>query len=125
MDGRQCFRCRASALPALRRRNTPLPDQVGVGTLPDGVTEYKSPTNMVWIIGRIYCTGTPADYAVVHSLQDRFSAAPLGSFPMRRGHNPPPNQVDPHINMKTPVPDQVNAMDTNSYFGYMAQLMQN
>ena len=30
------------------------------GTLPDGVTQYKSPTNMVWIIGRIYCTGTPA-----------------------------------------------------------------
>lgn len=28
------------------------------GTLPPGVTEYKSPTNMVWFIGRIYCTGT-------------------------------------------------------------------
>ena len=32
------------------------------GTLPPGVTEYKSPTGMVWILGRIYCTGTPADY---------------------------------------------------------------
>ena len=30
------------------------------GTLPAGVTEYKSPTGIVWIIGRIYCTGTPA-----------------------------------------------------------------
>ena len=29
------------------------------GTLPAGVTEYKSPTAMVWILGRIYCTGTP------------------------------------------------------------------
>ncbi len=37
------------------------------GTLPAGVTEYKSPTAMVWLLGRIYCTGTPADYAAVHA----------------------------------------------------------
>src|SRR6185437_9776052 len=36
------------------------------GKLPEGVTEYKSPTDMVWVLGRIYCTGTPADYAAVH-----------------------------------------------------------
>ena len=29
------------------------------GTLPTGVREYKSPTAIVWILGRIYCTGTP------------------------------------------------------------------
>jgi hypothetical protein len=40
------------------------------GTLPAGVTEYKSPTAIVWILGRIYCTGTPEDYAAVHKLQD-------------------------------------------------------
>src|SRR5215475_11861095 len=27
------------------------------GTLPSGVVEYKSPTNIVWILGRTYCTG--------------------------------------------------------------------
>jgi hypothetical protein len=32
------------------------------GTLPAGVTEFKAPTSMVWILGRIYCTGTPEDY---------------------------------------------------------------
>ena len=32
------------------------------GTLPKGVTEYKSPTGIVWLLGRIYCTGTPEDY---------------------------------------------------------------
>ena len=30
------------------------------GDLPEGVKELKSPTNMVWILGRTYCTGTPA-----------------------------------------------------------------
>src|ERR1700756_3804448 len=41
------------------------------GTLPASVTEYKSPTDMVWILGRIYCTGTPADYKAVHEMQDK------------------------------------------------------
>ncbi len=45
------------------------------GTLPAGVTEYKSPTGMVWVLGRIYCTGTPEDYKAVHALQDQVSAS--------------------------------------------------
>lgn len=44
------------------------------GTLPEGVTEYKSPTGIVWILGRIYCTGTPEDYAAVHKMQDEIFA---------------------------------------------------
>ncbi len=47
------------------------------GTLPAGVKEYKSPTNMVWILGRIYCTGTPEDYKAVHELQDQCKLVPL------------------------------------------------
>ena len=33
------------------------------GTVPEGMTELKSPTSLVWLLGRIYCTGTPEDYA--------------------------------------------------------------
>lgn len=43
------------------------------GTLPEGVKQYKSPTSIVWLLGRIYCTGTPEDYAEVHKLQDEVS----------------------------------------------------
>ena len=25
------------------------------------MVQYKAPTNMVWILGRIYCTGTPEE----------------------------------------------------------------
>ena len=50
------------------------------GSLPSGVNEYKSPTSMVWILGRIYCTGTPEDYAAVHALQDQFKLVPLSSY---------------------------------------------
>lgn len=108
-----------------RMRNFAISGPNWFGRLSARITEYKSPTNMVWIIGRIYCTGTPKDYAVVHSLQDQFFATPLSSFPRRGRHAPSPNRVDPHIDMKTAVRDQVTAMDANSYFAYMARLMQN
>ncbi len=69
------------------------------GTLPAGVTEYKSPTGMVWMLGRIYCTGTPADYAAVHALQDKFTLVPLSSY--GKPYTPPAGTVDPNFDMKT------------------------
>ncbi len=91
------------------------------GTLPAGVTEYKSPTGLVWIVGRIYCTGTPQDYAAVHALQDKFSLVPLSSY--GRPYTPPPGQVDPNLDTKTAVRDQVDALDINTYFSRLAELM--
>ena len=42
------------------------------GKLPEGVKELKSPTNMVWILGRTYCTGTPEDYKACHAIMDKY-----------------------------------------------------
>ncbi len=91
------------------------------GTLPAGVTEYKSPTAMVWILGRIYCTGTPKDYKAVHELQDKITLVPLSSY--GKPYTPPAGTVDPSIDTKTAVRDQVNALDAGAYFNLMAQLM--
>ncbi len=91
------------------------------GTLPAGVMEYKSPTAMVWLLGRIYCTGTPADYAAVHALQDKFSLVPLSSY--GKPYTPPPGTVDPSVDMKAGIRDQVDAMDITKYYNYRAQLM--
>ncbi len=91
------------------------------GTLPEGVTEYKSPTGIVWILGRIYCTGTPADYAAVHALQDEFSLVPLSSY--GKPYTPVPQPVDASFDMKTAVRDQVDSLSVNDYFNYLARLM--
>jgi len=91
------------------------------GTLPAGVTEYKSPTAMVWLLGRIYCTGTPEDYEAVHKLQDESSLVPLSSF--GKPYTPPPGNVDSSIDMKTAVREQVNAMSVEEYFTLLAELM--
>jgi hypothetical protein len=91
------------------------------GTVPEGVTEYKSPTGIVWVLGRIYCTGTPEDYAKVHALQDKFSAVPLSSY--SKQYTPPLAQVDASLDMKTPIVAQVQALSVNDYFSYLAKLL--
>ncbi|MDM0108989.1 DUF1254 domain-containing protein [Variovorax sp. J22R24] len=91
------------------------------GSLPPGVKQYKSPTGMVWMLGRIYCTGTPEDYAEVHALQDQMKAVPLSSY--GKPFTPPPGTVDPNIDSKTAVREQVDAMDAASYFALFAQLL--
>ncbi len=91
------------------------------GSLPAGVKEFKSPTSLAWLLGRIYCTGTPEDYAAVHALQDEIKLVPLSSY--GKPYSPPPGVVDPEIDMKTPVREQVNRMDAIEFFTLLAELM--
>lgn len=91
------------------------------GTLPQGVQEYKSPTALVWLLGRIYCTGTPEDYTAVHKLQDAISLVPLSSY--GKPYTPPAGHVDPSIDMKTPVREQVNNLSTKTYFDLLTTLL--
>ncbi len=46
---------------------------------------------------------------------------PLSSF--RRPYLPPVGKIDPAIDMKTPVREQVNALDTAAFFNLLATLM--
>jgi len=91
------------------------------GTLPAGVVQYKSPTGLAWILGRIYCTGTPEDYAEVHALQDQVSVVPLSAY--GKPFIAPPGRVDPAVDTGTAVREQVNAMDAAAYFKLFAQLL--
>lgn len=91
------------------------------GTLPAGVKEYRSPTALVWLLGRIYCTGTAEDYAAVHALQDRIQLTPLSSY--GTPYTAPAGRIDPSISHKTSPREQVNALDTGAYFNELARLM--
>jgi hypothetical protein len=91
------------------------------GPIPDGVTRVDSPTAIVWILGRIYCTGTKEDYAAVHALQDRFAVVPLSAY--GKPYTPPPATVDPEFDMQTGVRKQVNALGIYTYFDYLATLL--
>lgn len=91
------------------------------GKLPNGVVKYQSPTALVWLLGRIYCTGTPEDYAAVHKLQDAISLVPLSAY--GKPYTPPAGRVDRSIDMKTAVREQVNALSADEYFTLLAKLM--
>lgn len=91
------------------------------GKLPAGVVEYKAPTNIVWILGRTYCTGTPEDYQAVHAIQAKLGLVPLSAY--GKPYTPPIGKVDPAIDTKTPVRNQVHALKTGEYFNRLAMLM--
>ena len=91
------------------------------GTLPAGVKEIKSPTSMVWIIGRTQTNGK-SDFVAVNDIQNKYKLAPLSSFgkPYTVPENVP---VDPSVDMKTAPVDQVNKMDAATFFGRLNALM--
>jgi len=91
------------------------------GTVPAGVTHYKSPTGLVWILGRIYCTGTPQDYAAVHAEQAKLSLVPLSAY--GKPYSPPAGLVNPSFNQKSGVRDQVEALSTAQYFSLLGELL--
>ena len=87
-----------------------------------GAVRIKAPTNMAWIIGRTFAKETRSDLKAVNELQAEYKLTPLSAY----GHAyvPPPGNVDPSIDMKTPVRDQVNKMGAVAYFNRLAMLMQ-
>ena len=91
------------------------------GTLPPDVLEYKSPTALVWLLGRIYSSGTPEDYDAVHKLQDQITAVPLSSF--GKPYLPPLGPVSASVDMTTSVRQQVNALGAPEYFKLFARLL--
>ena len=92
-----------------------------LGGLPAGVTEYKSPTGMVWMRGRIYCSGTTDDYRTVHALQDKLSLVSLRSYD--KSYSPPEDEAGKDVDAEMAVRDQIDNMDLIAYFKYLAQLM--
>jgi hypothetical protein len=86
-----------------------------------GARVIKSPTNLVWIIGRTFAQETPQDLNTVRQLQRQYTLVPLSAYGKR--YTPPAGRVDASVDMKTPVRDQVNGLDAKTYFTRLAMLM--
>jgi len=89
--------------------------------LPADTLGFRVPTNLVWMIGRIYCSGTPEDYTAVHAIQDQLRLTPLSAF--GSAYTPPVGRVEPAIDETTPPVTQANTMPAEAFFGYLAALM--
>jgi len=89
------------------------------GTLPAGMTEYKSPTNLVMIGGRTQANG-PADYPAVNAIQKQYKVTPLSAW--GKPYTPPAGVVNPGVDMSPPV-EQVAKMSAATYFKTLAALL--
>lgn len=89
------------------------------GQLPARMTEYRSPTAIVTLIGRTQTDGK-ADYAAVHEFQDGIKAVPLSAW--GKPYTPPKATVNPSLDMSAPR-DQVEKMDAQTFFSRFAELM--
>jgi hypothetical protein len=90
------------------------------GTLPAGLPALKSPTNLVWILGRTQTNG-PQDYAAVRAIQHGYRLVPLSAF--GKPYLLPKGAVDPALNGKVPPVDRLKAMGADAYFNLLARAM--
>jgi hypothetical protein len=91
------------------------------GKLPADVKEIKSPTNMIWLLGRTQTNGKE-DYAAVRSIQDQYKLTPLSSW--GKDYTPPDNApVAAGVDVKTPPEEQVAKMDAATFFARLNTLM--
>ena len=91
------------------------------GSLPEGVKEIKSPTNMVWIIGRTQTNGK-ADYQAVRAIKGQYRLIPLTTW--GKEYSPPAEVlVDSTVDARTAPVEQVEKMGAATFFGRLAFLM--
>jgi hypothetical protein len=90
------------------------------GTLPPGMQQIKSPTNMAWILGRTQTNG-PDDYAAVHAVQAGFKIVPLSQF--GKPYVAPEGLVDATADMKTPPVEQMERMSGVEFMTALARLL--
>jgi hypothetical protein len=94
------------------------------GSLPENMATLKvikSPTSLVWIIGRTQTNGKE-DYAAVNAIQDQYKLTPLSAW--GKPYTPPSNvAVDPKVDMKTPPVEQVAGLDAKAFFSRLNAAM--
>jgi hypothetical protein len=91
------------------------------GAVPAGMTQIKMPTNIMFMIGRVYCDGTAADLAAVHALQAKFKVVPLSKF--GQAYTPPSGTPGSKYSPKDVVRDVISSWSTSEYFNFMAKAM--
>ena len=90
------------------------------GATPANLTLLRSPTQMVWLIGRTQ-TNAAADYPLVHQLQDGLQLRHLTDWQAGVPSAPKPWQAAK--TKPTPPRDQMKAMSTSELFSRLAMLM--
>jgi hypothetical protein len=92
------------------------------GKVPAGMTQIKSPTRYLVIIGRTYADGTDQDFAIVNALQDKYQVVPLSAYGKPYTYVAPPVDPNPGFSMTDKPQQVIDAMDPSTYFNMMTRL---
>ena len=100
------------------------------GHLPHHIKVIKSPTNLVWIIGRTQVntdvppggTCSPIDYSDVHNIQQQYTLTPLSEW--LAGKSPTPSSGGSPSNSTPTPPDLVAQLTGVEFFQMLSDLMQ-
>lgn len=90
------------------------------GEVPVDMKQVKSPTNIVWLIGRIQVNSAKDGATTVKKIQDGIKLVPLSSW--GKPYTAPAGKIDPSIPQKTPN-DIVLDMPVADYFNLLNKLM--
>lgn len=93
------------------------------GEVPEGMTQIKSPTRYLVILGRTYADGTEADYAAVNALQEQYKLTPLSAYGKPYTYEAPPVNLDPGFSMTDKPQKVILDLGTAGYFDMMAKLL--
>ncbi|MCJ1887283.1 DUF1254 domain-containing protein [Pseudomonas sp. LA21] len=93
------------------------------GKVPEGMTQVKSATRKMLILGRTYADGTDKDYKAVNALQAQLKITPLSAW--GKPYTPKAPAVDPNpgFSMTDKPQEVILAMGTEGYFNKLADLM--
>jgi hypothetical protein len=93
------------------------------GRVPNGLKLLRSPTRIVWLIGRTQTNGI-SDYATVHRLQDGVKLRKLTDWQSRPGaQEDPPVDWHPTAVPTLPPVVQISSMTAEAFFTRLAMLM--
>jgi hypothetical protein len=93
------------------------------GDVPEGMTQIKSATTKMLILGRTYANGTEKDYEAVNALQAKLKLTPLSAWGKPYTPKAPAVDANPGFSMTAKPQEVILGMDTSAYFNKLASLM--
>lgn len=91
------------------------------GTVPDGYTLIKAPTEMVWLLGRVQVNSPEDGATVVKSIQESMDLRPLSALG-KSDYTPPKGVVNANYEDMIPV-KAIQTLSTKDYFNRLTTLM--
>ena len=92
------------------------------GAVPPGMTQIKSATRYMVILGRTYADGSGPDYAKVNALQAQYTITPLSAWGQSYTPKAPAVDANPGYSMTDSPQIVIDKMDASAYFNMMARL---